>query len=265
MKSHIQKIILVNIVICTMIVLSGTPAQASMMVLSDVPAYYWYHGCSPTSGGMLLGYYDTLPGYSTIIADTTDPYDMIASPTDGLENSIADFMDTSYPAGGTSDPKIASGIEAYIEWDDPTTAVNESYQATAWNEYTYDPEYMAPGYTAGEFTWADYVAEIDAGRPMLLSWGTPAGSGHTTIGYGYDDQGHPDDPDYWLVAINTTWSGSDEPTWWYFDPDMSGSNPSGWNLDLGTFVQIVPVPVPAAVLLGILGLGAVGVRLRKYA
>jgi len=246
-----------------MLGLGVMPAAATQVQISGVPIYYWYWGCSPTSGGMLVGYYDGLPGYEGLVDVGTSSNDMIATPLDGVDNSIADFMQTSYPGGGTDDPNIASGIAAYIEWDDPTTAIDEAYMATAWNEYTYDPEYMAPGWIAGEFTWADYVAEIDAGRPMLLSWGTPAGQGHTTIGFGYDDQ-NSNDPADWLVGIYTTWASSPEPSWWHFDPDASGSNPSGWNLDLGTFVHIEPraVPEPHTLLLIGTSLGLFGLTRR---
>lgn len=259
---------------CTLVflTLAVSSAQASMSVLSGVPAYSWWYGCSPTSGGMLVGYYDGLSGYENLIADSTasDPSfpNNIIHTNDAVDNCIGGFMDTNWSTGGTSDPKIASGIEGYIEWDDPGTAINESLAATAWNEYTHDPEYMAPGWTAGEFIWADYVAEIDNGRPMLLSWGTPNGSGHTTIGIGYDDNNTTDLLDD-KVALYTTWSTSTTPVWWYFDPDSSGLNPlssdgSRWNLDLGTFVRIEPIPAPGAILLGLLGLGAAGIKLRKH-
>jgi hypothetical protein len=247
-----------GVIVCSIMVFVAAPAKAVQTVLSGVPPYYLHHGCSPTSGGMLVGYYDQLGGYGDLIAETTDPYDMIATPLDGFTNSIADFMNTD-ASGGTFDFMIANGMVDYIKWDDPTTPINESYSATAWNEYTYDPELMEGGYVAGEFTWSDYVAEIDAGRPMLLSWGTHTKRGHTTIGIGYDDNDTPTSLLDDKAALYTTWS--DVTTWWYFDPDMSESNQSGWNLDLGTFVRIEPravAPAPGSILLASIGAGLVG-------
>jgi hypothetical protein len=247
-----------GVIVCSIMVFGAVPAKAVQTVLSGVPPYYLHNGCSPTSGGMLVGYYDQLYGYGDLIAETTDPYDMIATPLDGFTNSIADFMNTD-ASGGTFDFMIAKGMVYYIEWDDPTTPINESYSATAWNEYTYDPELMEGGYVAGEFTWSDYVAEIDAGRPMLLSWGTHTKRGHTTIGIGYDDNDTPTSLLDDKAALYTTWS--DVTTWWYFDPDMSESNQSGWNLDLGTFVRIEPravAPAPGSILLASIGAGLVG-------
>lgn len=245
-----------GITVCSIMVFVAAPAKAIQTVLSGVTLYYWHNGCSPTSGGMLVGYYDQLGGYGDLIADTTDPYDMISTPLDGLTNSIADFMNTSYPAGGTTDFMIATGMADYIGWDDPTTPINESYSASAWNVYTDDPIIGIPG----DFTFDDYVAEIDSGYPVLLSWGGPTETGHTTIGIGYDDndtQSLLDD----RVATYTTWIGEAEPSWWYFDPDMSANNPDSWNLDLGTFVRIeskVVIPAPGSVLLVSIGAGLVG-------
>jgi hypothetical protein len=257
-KRQMPMLFLGGVIVCSIMVFGAVPAKAVQTVLSGVPPYYLHNGCSPTSGGMLVGYYDQLYGYGDLIAETTDPYDMIATPLDGFTNSIADFMNTD-ASGGTFDFMIAKGMVYYIEWDDPTTPINESYSATAWNEYTYDPELMEGGYVAGEFTWSDYVAEIDAGRPMLLSWGTHTKRGHTTIGIGYDDNDTPTSLLDDKAALYTTWS--DVTTWWYFDPDMSESNQSGWNLDLGTFVRIEPravAPAPGSILLASIGAGLVG-------
>ncbi len=40
---------------------SRAPADVQYW-LEDVPDYDWYHGCSPTSGGMVFGYWDNQPG-----------------------------------------------------------------------------------------------------------------------------------------------------------------------------------------------------------
>jgi len=57
------------------------------------------------------------------------------------------------------------------------------------------------GNTQG-FTFADYTAEIDAGRPVLIHV-----AGHTMLGYGYDDLGS-------TVYLHDTWDhGSHSMTW----------------------------------------------------
>lgn len=243
-----------GLIVCLIMVFSATPAKAIITVLSGVPVYYWHYGCSPTSGGMLIGYYDQLIGYGDLIADGTTPNEMISNP-DSPTNSIAEFMNTD-PSGGTSDGMIPIGMVDYIGWDDPTTLINESYLADAWNVYTDDPVIGIPG----DFSFIDYVAEIDNGYPMLLSWGSPTGTGHTTMGIGYDDNDTQDPLDD-KVATYTTWHGWPEPDWWYFDPSRSGDNPDGWNLDLGTFVRIEPravIPAPGSILLVSIGAGFVG-------
>lgn len=223
-------------------VLPSQPSKAALVLLPDVPLYYSDRGCAPIAGSMLVGYYDGRPGYQNLVADGVTPQQLAATPSDGKKNSLADFMDTKYPWGYTYDSMIAKGMEAYLKWDDPDTGINESYQATAWNEYSNDPEWIENGYVTGELTWSDYVSEIDTGRPVLLSWGT-ANSGHTTIGIGYDDF-NSTNPQDWRVALYTTWEDSAAPEWWYFDPAVSALNPDGWNLDLATFVHITPQPVP---------------------
>ena len=48
---------------------TGDPAggdSATGIVISGVPAYYWYRGCGPTSAGMIIGYWDG-HGYSNLV------------------------------------------------------------------------------------------------------------------------------------------------------------------------------------------------------
>ncbi|MCG8698360.1 MAG: hypothetical protein MI922_09935, partial [Bacteroidales bacterium] len=109
-------------------------AHSAGAQLSFNPDYNWYHGCSPTAAGMMMGYYDST--YTNLIAGEAasqtfvNPYspsaqatkNMIASaghiadyyrsfgssgndtPTPGRANdSLADFMGTSQDRFGNSD------------------------------------------------------------------------------------------------------------------------------------------------------------------
>ena len=182
--------------------------------IAGVPQYTWDHGCSPTSGGMLVGYYDSHPSgnwadlvdgdistYNTLASDTIasaghitdywgtpDPY-IGGAWTPHADDCIADFMHTSRSAeghadGGTGYLDIPIGLEAFTEWDNPGTVVNEAYNATAWTE---DVGWW--GTPGQDFTYADFMAEIDAGHPMMFGLLTYYDDwyGHSVVAYGYQD------------------------------------------------------------------------------
>jgi hypothetical protein len=189
-------------------------AECSATALSGVPEYSWWYGCSPTSGGMMVGYWDGRPGgygnlfYGDSSTENADTRDMIASAahiTAGSENGyaygdwhnsasypshesnpdcVADFMKTV--DGGTSYLDIPVGLEAYCEWDDPSTPVNESHEATAQVE---DVAYWG---TPGQaFDYGDLKAEIDSDRPVIVDLMTYLSDlnwhGHSVVAYGYND------------------------------------------------------------------------------
>ncbi|MCK4275487.1 MAG: hypothetical protein KAX78_03170, partial [Phycisphaerae bacterium] len=60
---------------------------------ADVPAYTWWHGCSPTAAGMLAGYYDGL-GYDDLIVGDA------STQTDDVNEAIASSGDGVYTGGG---------------------------------------------------------------------------------------------------------------------------------------------------------------------
>lgn len=182
-------------------------------VLSDAPNYRWHYGCSPTTAGAMIGYWDSKPGYDNMVAgdastQTQAVDDMIASQqhiTAGTENGytygtyensasypnhesnpdcLADFMHTV--DGGTYLSNMSSGIENYIAWDNPSTTINESYQSTV---QSYDDPYWG-----GTFSYDLLKNEIDADRPMMLNVFTycewevdPSWYGHSIMAYGYQD------------------------------------------------------------------------------
>ncbi len=244
---------------------------AGINVLSNVPAFEWSYGCSPTSAAMLFGYYDRT-GYSN----------MYAGPTNGgvcpLDNSIWGY--TVYPSvtcyecplsathQGTDNRASKGHVDDY--WIDYGNSGPDPYISGGWTEHTQgdctgdfmgtnqskfgnvdggtmfgyyangDPFYdyagsasirdgchgmrlfaESRGYSvetdftqliqgqgtdpAKGFTFAQYCAEIDAGRPVLIQV-----TNHTMLGYGYNTTGsvvylH----DTWDHLIHTmTWGGS---------------------------------------------------------
>ncbi len=186
--------------------------QIGQVFLADVPAYgEWWHGCSPTAAGMMMGYYDAFIGYEDLIVgdagtQTDDVKDAIASPGnitdyalyDGVDDysyftpypdmseidpagahtddSIADFMHTSRSAdglthGGTWLTMIGLGVEEYVVYRLPTHTANST--DLVWG---------------GALNMSSFSAEIKAGRPVLLGVDS-SGSGqadHSIIGIGYD-------------------------------------------------------------------------------
>lgn len=161
--------------------------------LSQVPSYYWYHGCSPTAGGMLMGYW-ALHGYPQLLPNVANPmvpgsqnppssvYRNISSPEHNLHdtyvghpaNSLADFMKTV--DGGTYINDISAGLKNWSTYAGLSTAASS-------NSYV--------RYYGGSFSYTQFQGEIAAGRPMLLNLMTYTTDygwvGHTVLAYGFQD------------------------------------------------------------------------------
>lgn len=169
--------------------LGALPALAdTYRVLSGVPEYYWYHGCSPTSGGMLMGYWfnkgytQLLPGVTNAYVQSANVQNAISSPQHNAgdtyvghtANSIADFMQTV--SGGSYAHNIPTGLRNWATYVGVDTK-------TAYHNWV--------NYFGGTFDYADYKGEIDHARPMLLNLESysPRGYwvGHTVVAYGYKD------------------------------------------------------------------------------
>ena len=222
---------------------TGDPAggdSATGIVISGVPAYYWYRGCGPTSAGMIIGYWDG-HGYSNLVVGDAQTQNssvnsMIASPehyadyalpmdnygtgilddkssTGGAHesNCVADWMKTSWSSRGNY-----YGWSRYSDMDNGLEEYARSMgysDADAWNE------------TWGGFTWTDLVGEIDAGRPMLFLVDTNANGGtdHIITAIGYDATTNQ-------YAAYNTWD--DSVHWYDFAPVSSGQP---WGIYGATF------------------------------
>lgn len=253
-----RKALFLVVLLAGALVAAGSTAQAAPTLLSGVPSYDWYHGCVPTAGGQLFGYWDT-NGYTSLfnvdgaaLLLTSNVQDEIASPghiadywgiPDPLavghtDDSIADFMGTSRGTlnnGWSYISDIDEGIEDYAtfrgygDW----TATNVPY-----------------GASAGLFDWAVLVAEIDANRPLLLSVDSSGDGGvdHTITGIGYEDRGLDG---LWYASYNT-WHEAETVDWYQFR-GMSGAYSFG--IYNATLVLPGVIPAPGALLLGLIGTG----------
>ena len=251
---------------------------ADVYIPTMAPEYDWWNGCSPTAAGMIFAWWDdptgggktdlydgdatnwVMGGNMAVEADYVGPRRMVASwehrqagQALGLDygsyrnhtaNCLADFMLTE--DGGTYRSNMAQGFEDFAMWDDPTTSILESYYSTAWTGYT----------SNGTFDYDDMTAWIDTGKPLHLGI-----SGHSVVVVGYDENDLTHGGSYY--CWDTWGGGSLRKAYWDGTVSWGGTTRSVY---AATFLDIgAQVPVPGAVLLGMLGLSLAGVKLRKHA
>jgi hypothetical protein len=126
--------------------------------------------------------------------------------------AIGDYMKTSQSVylntdGSTNFWNYVSS-SALLTCADMETGAGSPGHTLSWNDGTYGRKlfYEARGYTvttcynqktdntiAGGFSFAQYKAEIDAGRPVMLNL-----TGHTVVGVGYNDTGN-------MIYLHDTW------------------------------------------------------------
>ncbi len=279
------------------------------------PNYQWWYGCSPTSAGMMIGYYDIngyggfqypnlVPGGVAEMNSFANPGALVNGTIAGPQhvadfypggnnasgddlppphhafNCLADFMGTSQDSVGNSngwtlfhysvdgspyrakdalaDGNWASdgmyGIGEYVEYAGYTYA-NKGLA----NEMLYTQSTDPYNNLQFRFTFADFMSEINAGRPVLVQLGE-----HTMLGYNYIDGGGVG-PNQ--ILVYDTWVDDDAG-----GPHTDGQNPGimNWNGIYGgmqmvgvTVLELAPIPEPATLTLAALGFAVLVWRRRR--
>lgn len=154
---------------------------------------------------------------------------------------------------GTPDTALCHGLRLFAE--SRGYSVVENYTQNADRLDPLDPE---------GFSFADYMNEIDSGRPPMIQvtgedgQGNPVG--HSMVGVGYDDpDGIPGTVDD-LIHFHNAWGGEASMPW--------NGTYSGYNLQIQAFtvIQLSPLEsgvIPEPTTLCLLGAGLLGVIARR--
>ncbi|MCK4414809.1 MAG: hypothetical protein KAY32_14840 [Candidatus Eisenbacteria sp.] len=192
------------------------PPSRSQVVISDIPAYLWHHGCGPTALGMVVGYWDgqgfpdivsgsattQTPAVNAMIADDSGPAD--CSLTDGDH-----YQDYSCPIDNSSGPLEpdrselggAHASDCLGDFMKTSFSLRNNYYGwsylsdvdDAFRDYVtlISPESVATtlARSFAAFSWEQYKAEIDAERPLVLLVDNDGdgATDHFVTAIGYDD------------------------------------------------------------------------------
>jgi len=237
-------------------VVGAQVTSQAAVVIADVPAYEWHHGCGPTAAGMVIGYWDG-QGFDALVpgdasTQTSAVNEHIASegsasnhtdycqPIDDSNVNPAPLPDKSEPPVGDEHPD-----ECVADYMKTSQSFHSNYYGWSWFSHVgpsllgYVEQHVQAGYDAtvsdlkmwsGTLNWNRFCAEIDAGRPMVLLVDTD-GNGNTdhfVTAIGYDTVGSTN-----KYACLNTW---DRNIHWHNFKKMGRGRP--WGIYGATTFQI---------------------------
>ena len=195
-----------------------------------MPYLDWSYGCSPTSGGMILGYWDNLSQYSSSDYSNLSKYHFYRTYSPGgtdynvstAQQWCAFYMNTDWSDGGTSEPDIGPGM---------TGAANSSNCGS----YSFTQS-TSVSYTTGTNTAKlnGFKGEVDNNRPLVTSI-----PGHSVACVGYEVIGANT-----MMLVHNTWNEGIDDHWNYTQIDrLIYLYPGG---QYGTHVKLTsPIGDPA--------------------
>ena len=231
---------------------SADTTAANIHMIPEVPAYIWYHGCGPTSTGMIIGYWDA-HGFDNLIvggndwtANLANVQNMIASP-----GHIRDYVPTPDRTPTLADPYHADDCLAdfvgcsrdpldhgwsYLDQQSPGMFKYVTYRG-------YDG--WEASYTSGlANAWQALVQEVNAYRPaqLMVDSNGDGALDHFVTAIGYDDT-----PGANRYAFLNTWDSQVHWAGWHKE---QAGNPWG----VYAISMLDPVPEPSCALTLLLGI-----------
>ncbi|WP_102027885.1 C39 family peptidase [Salirhabdus sp. Marseille-P4669] len=152
-------------------------SSSQYKLISGVPDFQWYIGCSPTSGANIIKWWDN-NGKSNLVSTSTS--------INALIRTLAEYMGTNWSTGGTAVSDMAYGIRQYISSKGYTSSVTMHR----------DPSFST------------YKSEISNGRPnWVTTLNHPTYDTHAVTGVGYEDIG------YMNAIVHDTWGSTSRDVW----------------------------------------------------
>ena len=216
------------------------PTNGGVMPLTDTSWGTWSDGYENYPNNPLVASHNGVDGRTTrgsiddywvkYKSSAADPYITGGWTQHTWGTAIGDYMKTSQSAFGLKDGETWFwGYSSADKWqcsslpsDDGLLGVQQFYQSRGYTVTTCFSQRTDNQY-AGGFSLADFQAEINAGRPVLLNL-----TGHTIIGYGYSGS---------TIYIRDTWDSNPSNihtmTW--------GGSYSGMTLISAHVIRLAPV------------------------
>ena len=221
--------------------------HAGQVVLPNVPAYAWYHGCAPTAAASIMGYWDLhgfdglmdASGWAAVkeldnvkeqVSSTAhnakyDPYpDAAGDPPP--DTSLADFFHTSEDDLGFGwsyfNTSVVNAVfKTYPQIRGYPGFITDNYPDSYVGYWTFGSQTVT-------YNWNWLKEQIDAGRPMMFLVQTShAGvSDHFVPVVGYDEQ-DPGDSAQWYYGVYTVQNDESETVAWFQFKASTGDNDWG--------------------------------------